>query len=476
MAESSKPISGAVSRTGATVSKRPAEVALQEVSVLKADQTDATTDPVVPEADKPSPRVIPKPKGTGKVSRGRPKAVPQAPTQSTPVQPEGGQMAASPKVLPVAEPAKMRKRHWGMVLSFVLMVLVPLALMIIYLWSWAEDQYSSTIGFTVRSEEGGAASQMLGGLAQIAGATTAADSDILYEYIQSQAIVQAVDQEIDLRTHYSQYWPRDFAFSIWPDATLEDLVWFWGRIVRISYDRSSGLTEVRVLAFDSETAERIAREIVSNSQTLINDLNVQAREDAMGYARQDVQEALERLKSAREAMTQFRTRTQIVDPAADIQNRMGVMANLQQQLAQALIEGDLLRETVSISDPRATKAQREIEVIRNRIAIERQTFATDSTENGALGEDYPSLIAEFESLSVDREFAEQTYRVALAALDLARDKVVRRSRYLATYVEPTRATESEFPRRYVLTALAALFLVMVWSILALVYYSIRDRG
>ncbi|WP_245706621.1 sugar transporter [Ruegeria marina] len=379
-------------------------------------------------------------------------------------------------VRPVASPATVKRRHWGLMASFGLLVLMPLLALAFYLWVVADDQYSSTTGFIVRSDEGEAASEMLGGLAQLAGANTASDSDILYEFIQSQEIVEEIDSMVDLRAHYSAGWPRDFLFTIWPDATLEDLVWYWQRVVRISYDRSSGLTEVRVLAFDRETARTIAAEIVRLSQELINDLNVQAREDALRYARADLDDAIARLKLAREEMTRFRTRTRIVDPVADLQGRMGVMNNLQQQLATALIEYDLLRDTVSASDPRVTNAERMIEVIRERIAIERQTFASSSTETGAVGEDYPSLLAEFESLTVDMKFAEETYRAALTALDLARANAARQSRYLATYIDPTLADDSEFPRRFVLIGLAGLFFVMLWSILALVYYSIRDRG
>lgn len=378
-------------------------------------------------------------------------------------------------VMPIASQAGMKRRHWGLLFSFFLMVLVPLMAVIFYLWTIAEDQYASTTGFTVRQEEGGSASDLLGGLAQFAGAGTQSDSDILYEFIQSQRLVEAVETRVGLRAHYSAYWPKDWAFALWPDATLEDLVWYWQRIVRISYDQSSGLIEVQVLAFDPDVAQQIGREIVRESQDMINALNVQAREDAMRYAREDLETAVERLKAAREALTQFRTRTKIVDPAADIQSRLGVMSNLQQQLAEALIEYDLLLESLSPNDPRVGKAANKIDVIRDRIAAERQNFTSDSTEMGAVGEDYPTLIAEFESLSVDREVAEQTYRAALTALDVARANAARQSRYLATYIPPTRSQTSEYPQRFILTGLAALFLTLTWSILALVYYSIRDR-
>ena len=151
------------------------------------------------------------------------------------------------------------------------------------------------------------------------------------------------------------------------------------------------------------------------------------------------------------------------------------MNNLQQQLAEALIDHDLLLETASGDDPRLVQAQRRIDTIRERIRLERQAFATGDIDSGAVGEDYPKLLAEYEGLIVDREFAEQTYRAALTAVDLARANAQRQSRYLATYIEPTLPESSEYPLRITLAGLAGLFLLLTWAILVLVYYSIRDR-
>ena len=141
-----------------------------------------------------------------------------------------------------------------------------------------------------------------------------------------------------------------------------------------------------------------------------------------------------------------------------------------------MIEYDLLRGTVAAGDPRLKKAQQLIDVIRQRIDIERQTFTSTNTDTGAVGEDYPSLISEFERLTVDREYTEEAYRAALTGLALARDEAIRQSRYLATYIKPTQAEEAEYPKRFLLVGLAALFLLLIWSILSLIYYSIRDRS
>lgn len=371
--------------------------------------------------------------------------------------------------------ARMRRRHWGLLLSFTLLVLAPLGAVGGYLYRVAVDQYASTTGFTVRQNESGAATDMLGGLAAFTGGGGGqADADILFEYIVSQELVQRLDERLDLVGHFGAHYRADPVFALDPNATIEGLLDYWHQVVRISYSQSSGLLELRVLAFDPRMSQTIAEAIIEESQNLVNALNRTAREDAMRFAEQDLADALARLRAAREALTRFRTRTQIVDPESDLQGRMGVLNTLQQQLAEALVENDLLSEnTGNPNDPRLRQSTQRIDVIRERIATERQNFTEADAQVG--GEDYPTLIAEYEGFVVDREFAEESYRAALTAFDLARVNATRQSRYLAVFIQPTYPETAEFPRREVILSLTALFLLLGWAILALIYYSIRDR-
>ncbi len=369
----------------------------------------------------------------------------------------------------------MRKRHWGIGVSFLLLVIAPLLVVAYYLYEQAVDQYASTTGFTVRQNEAGAATDVLGGLAAFTGGGGGqGDADILFEFIVSQELVSRINARVDLVAHYSAPYDVDPIFAMPPDVTIEGIVDHWQRIVRVNYTQSSGLIELRVLAFEPEMAPMIARAIIEESQVLVNELNSTARNDAMRFAEQDLEAASGRLRMSREALTEFRTRSQIVDPESDLQGRMGVLNNLQQQLAEALIDNDLLGEnTGNPDDPRLRQSAQRIDVIRARIAQERQNFTLADAEVG--GEDYPTLIAEFEGLVVDREFAEGSYRAALTALDLARTNAVRQSRYLAVFIQPTSPERADFPRREVILGLAAMFLALGWAVMALIYYSIRDR-
>lgn len=406
-------------------------------------------------------------------ARRKPGPKPPANRKTGPKKPPAKPRPQVIEIFPITEPARMRRRHWALVFSFILFVLAPLGAVGWYLSERSTDQFASTTGFSVRRDEAATPADMFGGLVQFTGGGSGGEADILYEFIQSQDLVTRIDARIDLRRHFTAAHDTDPLFTLAPGGTAEDLHDFWQRQVRLAYDQSTGLMTLRVLAFSPDMAQRIAQEVLDESRVLVNDLNAAARADALRYAEEDLDEALMRLKEARGALVAFRTRTRIVDPATDLQGRMGVLNSLQQQLAQVLVDHDLLAATTTDRDARLKRTERQIAVIRARIAEERRSV----TETGVTGQaGYPALLAEYENLTVDLEFAEQSYRSALAALDAAIASSTRDSLYLATFIRPTLAEKSEFPRRGVIFGLASLVLILGWSILSLITYSLRDRS
>ncbi len=370
---------------------------------------------------------------------------------------------------PPAEPAPPRKRHFGILAGFVLSVITPLAIIAWYLFAVAADQYASTVGFSVRKEEVSSPIELFGGVADFA-STGSSDSDILYEFIRSQEIVETLEAALGLSVLYGRP-DGDPVFAYDPTGTIEDLQDYWHRMVRVTYDSTTELIEVRALAFTPEDARRISTAVFDESARLVDELSAIAQQDTIAFAKNEVERAVERLKSAREAMTGFRSRTQIVDPTADLQGQMGLLSTLEQQLADAMIAADMLRDGTGDDDPRISQAELRISVIEARIEDERRKLGRGAGE----GEDYATLLAEFERLAVDREFAEQAYTAALATYDQALAEARRKSRYLAAYIRPTLAEASEFPQKEVLLATAAFFLLSAWAIVVLVYYSVRDR-
>lgn len=374
-----------------------------------------------------------------------------------------------------APKAKMRQRHWGLILSFIIFVVAPVSVAGWYLWERAADRYVSYVGFSVRTEEVGSASDLLGNISALSGSSSS-DTDILYNFIQSQELIRLIDNELDLRAIWSKADPKvDPIFAYHAPGSIEDLTKYWARMVKVYNDDGSGLIDMTVQAFTPEDATKIAEVIYAESSVMINRLSTIARDDAIGYARDELNVAVENLRKARQQITQFRNRNQIVDPSANIQSQMGLLGSLESQLAETLIDLDILQQTSSDSDPRVVTAKRRFDAITARINEERKKlgFAGGSGEDDGSG--FADIVNEYESLAIDLTFAEETYAVSRAAYASALAEARRQKRYLAAHVRPTLAETPEHPQRYALLGLTALFAFMFWTLAVLIAYAIKDR-
>ena len=379
-------------------------------------------------------------------------------------------------VRPAAQRARFRWRHAVIIFTFLAMVVAPVVWLGQYLFTIAAPQYASSMAFNVRSDEAAApAASVLGFQFDSA---TETDAEILNAFIASQPLVETIDAALDIRTHYARP-VEDWVFRFHPSGSIEDLLTYWNRMVAVSLKADKGLIEVEVRAFDPDEARDIARAILIESERMINRLSQEAEEDATRFARDELERAEDRLRAARQALTMYRSENQIIDPEAVVAAQMGLLTSLQRQLADALVEYDLLGDVAASSDPRLQLAERQtqsrIEVIENRISEEKAKLASVSETPAGNVRPVTELVGRFEELRVDLQFAERSYLAARTAFDAALEKARRNSRYLATYKPPTLAQTAQYPEAFTILGIVALFLFLIWSVFALVLYSIRDR-
>lgn len=370
---------------------------------------------------------------------------------------------------PAARPARLRRRHVGLALSFLILVALPAAATAAYLWLKAADQFAATTSFSVRKEDSGTAMELLGGITTL-GDSSAPDADILYDYLSSPRLVAEIDRELDLRRIWSKA-AGDPVFAYAAPGTIEDLTDHWQRMVRISYDSSTRLIELRVLAFDPDDALKISRAALAHAQAMLNDLNATAREDTVSYARTDLSEAETRLRQARADLTRFRVSHRLVDPGAEAESQGGLLATLQEQLAEAQMDVDRLAASVREGDFRLVNARDRVRVVEDRIAEERRKVSDASAGDAAAA----AVLGDYEALAADLAFAEESYRAARTAYDAAEAEARRQGRYIAAHVPPARPESARFPQRWTILGTVSLFLFLGWALAVLIHSALRDR-
>lgn len=375
-----------------------------------------------------------------------------------------------PGAAPPARPAYVRRRHVNLLLSLLLFVFLPTAATIYYMYEVAEDQYASKVSFSIRSEGFNNPLDALGSLGEISNGSSS-DAGILNEYLRSQKLIEDIRENVDLPVLYSKP-ENDPIFAFDADQPIEKLLHYWARMTDIAFDSGAGLIDVTAYAFTAEDATAIAQAVLDRSSVLVENLSSTAREDTIREAKFELERARERLTEARLSLGNLRLEEQLIDPTVDLQSRMGVLSVLQNELAQALIESDLLALRVSSEDTRLVGLYNRIDVLENRISEERNKIgqATSGSEAG-----FATVVGNYESLQVDREFAERAYLAAAASYDVALAEARRKSLYLVAHVPPTSAESAEYPQRllWCLGVLGAALLF--WFIALLSVYAVLDR-
>lgn len=364
----------------------------------------------------------------------------------------------------------LASRHLFIAISFILFVLAPSVLVTWYMLSKASNQYASTVAFVIQQADAPAV-PTLELLGSSLGGVSTTESDMMHRYLMSTELVEKINTKINLRELYSK--PKhDVVFGFDSKGSNEDLLAYWQRMTKLFYDPNTGLIEIRALAFTPIDARNITRQILLHADIMVNKLSALARDDTIKYARQELLTARTQLTETREALNKFRNEHQVIDPTSDVQGQVSLLNSLQQTLATALIEADLLNQQFSDDDPRVSNARKKIAVIQDRINEEKNKIGTDN--NVAEGT-FSSLVGGYETLIIERTFAEQVYLLAREAYDTALSEANRQSRYLAVFIEPTLAQESEYPYRYTIIALTITMACLFWCIFWLIYYSVRDR-
>jgi capsular polysaccharide transport system permease protein len=119
--------------------------------------------------------------------------------------------------------------------------------------------------------------------------------------------------------------------------------------------------------------------------------------------------------------------------------------------------------------PQVVATQNEIRALAQQIGAEKGRLV------GTDGERLNDLVARFQDLQIDLEFAMDVYRSALTALETARLEASRKLKHLIVLASPGLPQEALYPRRLYALLTMLVFLTLVYGIGRLVVATIRDH-
>ena len=360
-------------------------------------------------------------------------------------------------------------KWWAILRSFLIMVGLPTALTGTYYGVVASDVFVSETRYAIRTGEQAPATGLLASMLGPAATTRAGDdASIVRDYILARDMLDELDRELDLRSHYAAA-AIDPLSRLRPDATEEEFLEFYRDQIEVEVETGTDITVLKVRAFDAKTAREIAREIIELSERLVNRMSERITDDTLRFSRHELAQAETLIRQANQAVTQFRNESRSIDPGEETSAVLSIITALEGQRAGAKAE---LLETESIMHSDSVQVrtlQNRVAALTQQVESERARLASES------GSDLTRLIDGYAPLLLDQELAQHRYTSALASLEVARADAQRKQRYLIPFVKPALPDEAIEPERLMNTLIVFFAASLIYGIGALMLASIYDH-
>lgn len=366
---------------------------------------------------------------------------------------------------------RRRRKGGGMLLKLWLVVFLPTLLVAGFLWFKASDLYRSDSVFTVQNADvaaGAAAGGLLGSL--VGGGGAVYDSVAVQSFILSRDVLRRLDDEHGLIAHFQDP-DLDWFHRLPPDTSFENAYEFYKKMVSVSFDPTEGVLEMSLVAADPDSAERFSHAIIGYAEEMVDQLSDPIRADAMRDSERNLAEAEQRLKDAQLGEARVRKAQDTFSVEGEVSAEMGIIGAMEGELETLKARLTNLRRVTSETDPRVERIRAQVETLTAQVE-ERRKNLTGDRAGGSLAD----VNAALSRAQIDVQAAMLIFTAALEAREISRADAARQHRYLSVVSVPSLPDESNYPKKWELTALAFLSFLGLYIIGSLTISLIREQA
>jgi capsular polysaccharide transport system permease protein len=352
---------------------------------------------------------------------------------------------------------------------YLLAVVFPTVIAILYYGVLASDVYVSESQFVVRSPDKSETTG-LGVLLKSTGFSNAGDEVYAaLDYVRSRDALRALNKNGAVARAY-----QNNSVSIFDrfdpmgmSGTFEDLYRFYEDKVSVEYDSSSSIATLTVRAFNADDAYRFNRELLELAEGMVNRLNTRGRNDVVQFAAHEVQDAQVAGRNAAVALAAFRNSHGVVDPEQQAKAQLDMISKLQDELIGARVQLRQLQTMapenpqVPILTTRISGLQQQVDEQMGRVAGSRRSLSGTAVQ--------------YERLELERQYADRRLAAAMNSLQDAEDEARRKQAYVERIAQPSLPDQAAEPRR--LRGIFATFVLglIAWGILRLLLAGLREH-
>ena len=359
---------------------------------------------------------------------------------------------------------KMIKRQPQWVVALLSIILVGLY------WSlWADDRYVAKATVVLESPQVSTASEVSFG-SLLTGDQSNSDLLLLREYLLSADMLKKVQQELDFRSHYSEY--GDFFARLGDkNSPIEELHDYYLKRVSVEIDEYSGVLNIKVQAWTPGFSQKFAKLLLREGEAHMNEMGQRLAEEQVRFLDKQVALLEKNFQQTRQALLDYQNENGLISPTQTVESLNTVVSSLEAQLASMKARKSALASYQSARSSDMVRTESEIKALRDQIDLERKRLAQQS------GDSLNAVSSQYETLQLRADFAKQTYSNALAALENTRIEAARKLKQVSILQSPLLPEYPEQPERIYnisIFSIVVLFIGFIISMLTLIVKDHRD--
>ncbi|SHF42820.1 Capsule polysaccharide export protein KpsE/RkpR [Litoreibacter ascidiaceicola] len=372
--------------------------------------------------------------------------------------------SVTPPPEPEAEAKPSRKlvpfANWSNWPLFCAVVVAPILITAFYLLAVATPLYEarSVIAITKSAESGNASrSGLLGG---VQGPSNLSEVFRAHSYVQSQALMDALEAELGLITEFSgpAIDPLKRLRTV-PVLSLSKGSQF-GRYVESSVDIQSGLLTLYVRAPNDAQAIAISDAVLRNTEAQVLALGQQVFDQRQEHATNVRLAAEQQVAEAQAALIALQIKYQEVDPRNRVE---GIYTTIKDLEAEAMkLNSEVQKAQIAgIGDSPQTQQTVALEArLRQQIADQRaRLVAPDGASAGSLN----TLLMEYELATLELTLAREAAQTALKSQAAAGQEAALNRSLFQVVVPPRTAQVAVYPRIPGTLALVLVICLAIFS-------------
>ena len=367
-------------------------------------------------------------------------------------------------------------RAWWMKRSefekeFCSFVALPTLLTFGYFGLWASPMYISETQFAVKDVvEHGVGVDIASQIFKTSSASIQ-NARIVDTYLKSPDLFETLNKELKIVDHYSAK-SHDIISRLSSAPSAWDKEVFWAKVSQPKIDVDSGVVTFTVRAYDPQMAQDIAKATLKASEALVNEMNERSRKDAIKLASNEVKIAQERVSQAQKSLEVFRDEHRELDPKATASGLQSLVFELEGELAKVKAQLAESRSYMQSNEPTVRGLEKRLAALESQLKAEKSRIAGATQEASTLN----AWVSQFESLTIESEFAQKQLVSAMTALEQARAMALTKTQYIVPIQQPTLPDESRYPRTWIFTLCAFFGFFFLYGMVRLIIASIREHA